>query len=334
MRTGLLLFTFIASQSVWAGHKVGNGGDHIRATYIRMGDAVVEYLRETQQGAQLLKAHNLNDGDLDATLDIAKVSVTETPLRDNTNSVVDAIGVPGLVTLNQTAWAVHFEKERDVYYLVFHEMLRSAGVNDDNYIISAALNPFPASRKIATSLTPLVPLIPEDLLAGVFDLKNVAVGGTGCPRSMNDTRVEFDQERNILDIRPRQYLNEVSASKRTDVKSCQLAIPVQLPKNKRLVISQIDLLGEIDILDGTVSKISFEAFLAGTTAPKKVRTLAPARPLKGKVLTRRTDVLRSKCGGSDIVRLNTAAQTSGNGRGYESLEIQALSLYLSLEDCR
>lgn len=334
MKTGLVLFAILLSQPVFAGHRVGNGGDHIRATYIRMGDAVMEYLRETQQGAQLLQTWHLSDGDLDASLDIERVAVTENLLRDNGNSVVDAIGVPGSVTLNQAAWATHFEKERDVYYLVFHEMLRSAGVNDDNYLISVALQPFPASRKVATSLAPLVPLINEDNLAGVFDLKNVAVAGTGCPRNVNDTRVEFDQERNILDIRPRQYRNEVSASKRLDVKTCQLAIPVQLPRSKRLVISQIDLLGQADILDGTTSKISFEAFLAGTTAPKKVRTLAPSAPLKGKVLTRRTDVLKSKCGQADIVRLNTSLQTASAGRANESLVMQEMSLYLSLEDCR
>ncbi len=115
MKIGILSALIILSQATFAGHFVGNGGDHLRATYIRMGDAVIDFLKETDQGSAIVKKAQLNVGDLDASLDIAKISVTNNTLRDNGGSVVEAIGVPGSVTLNQEAWANHFESELDVY---------------------------------------------------------------------------------------------------------------------------------------------------------------------------------------------------------------------------
>lgn len=334
MKIGILSALMVLSQATFAGHFVGNGGDHLRATYIRMGDAVIDFLKETDQGSAIVKKAQLNVGDLDASLDIAKISVTNNTLRDNSGSVVEAIGVPGSVTLNQEAWANHFESELDVYYLVFHEMLRSAGVNDDNYVVSASLNPFPALRRVQTRIAPVLPLIAEDLLAQVFDLKSVNVAGTGCPQSLGQTHIEFDQERNVLEIRPNQYRNDVSVNRPQDIKSCQVAIPVVLPKNKRLVISQIDLLGKIDVLAGAKAQISFEAFLAGTSAARKTRIFQPTSALVGRVLTRRIDVLKSNCGGSDIARLNTNMTTISSGKKLESLEMNSIRLYMSLEDCK
>lgn len=331
---GKLFLVLFIPQIVHAGHFVGNGGDYLRATYIRMGGAVLSYLQDTQEGAQILSSFVLSVSALEESLDIHRIKVTDQVLRDNTGSVVDALGVPGLVTLNQEAWLQHFENERDVYYLVFHEMLRSAAVNDDGYIVSKLMNPFPYSRRIATRVTPALPLIKEDLLEGILDLKSVAIAGTGCARQSGQVYMDFDSERNILHVRPTQFRNEVGAQGALSVRSCQLVVPVAIPGGKRLTISQIDLLGKVDILPGASARLGFEAFLAGSSAPRRYRVLSSKSPLYGRVLTRRTEVLKSKCGGHEILRLNSSIHLFGSGAKPENFQIDNLSLYLNLEDCR
>lgn len=323
----------LMAPNAFAGHRVGNGGDYIRATYISMGEAIAEFLKDTEQGQKLVESAALNVADLAATLDIEKVTVVDEVLRDNSGSVVEAIGEPGAVQLNKEAWFQHFENERDIYYLVLHEMLRSAGVNDDNYVISKGISPFPISRRIETRVVPSLPLIAEDLLTPVFDLSKVVIGGNGCPKTVGVTRVEFNQEKNILEVRPSAYRNDVSAARPMDRKSCSLSIPVTLPKNKRLVISQIDILGKVDLQAGGKSQITFEAFVAGSSAPLKTRQFAPTSALNGRHLTRRTEVLKSACGAATNVRLNSSMLTNSSGQKLESMEINSVSLYLSLEEC-
>ncbi len=327
--------TILASPIALAGHRVGNGGDHIRATFIRMGEAVISFLDTTEQGQALVKANNLDTKLLAETLDIEKISVTDDVLRDSSGSVVEAIGVPGHVDLNKESWFNHFEKSRDVYYFVFHEMLRSAGVNDDNYLISKGLQPFPTSLRIESKVVPTLPLIAQDNLSNVFDLQNVTLGGSGCGQN-TPTRVEFNYERNILEISTQNYRAEIDPSRGLDRKTCMLAIPVKVPKSKRLVISQIDLLGKIDIVGATSAQLKFEAFMASTSAVAKTRTFTTdsQAPLFGKTLTRRTEVLKTKCGTNDIVRLNSSALIKGQPTGFESLSVEQIALSLNLEDCK
>ena len=64
------------------------------------------------------------------------------PLIDSTGSVVDAIGIPDLVQLDQQRWEVLFSSTDNLYYLIFHEMLRSASYDDDNFKISFIINTF------------------------------------------------------------------------------------------------------------------------------------------------------------------------------------------------
>jgi hypothetical protein len=68
------------------------------------------------------------------------VAVTE-ELIDNTGSLVDAIGVPGKIILSTDRWLTFLREGRDVRLLVFHEALRLAGINDDNYRVSRTMLP-------------------------------------------------------------------------------------------------------------------------------------------------------------------------------------------------
>lgn len=332
-----IIITLLLIQSIsWSAYKVGNGGDYIRATYIRMGEAVIDYLQNTEKGQALLKSKSISIAAMAASLDISKIDISEQILRDNLGSVVEAIGEPNKVVLHKESWFNHFEKARDVYFLVFHEMLRSAGINDDNYIISSGISPFPISKRIDSKVVPATPLIAQDNISQVFSLKDVVLGGNGCSTN-SPTRVEFDQEKNVLDISAQNYRAEIWDTKKLDRKSCQIAIPVSLPKKKRLVVSQIDLLGKVEVTKDNTAQISFEAFLAGTTAAAKTRSFTSDGnlPLRGSVLTRRTDVLKSACGKNDIIRINSNIQANGNSpQKISGLTVDRISLFLTLEDCK
>lgn len=330
-----LTLTFLVSPT-WAGHSTGNGGDHTRATFIKMGNAVINFLNDDRAGQALLKKHSLSLLELQSTLDIRFIKVVELSLIDNGNVPVDGLGEAGKITLNKDNWMAHFEKDRDVYYLVFHEMLRAIGVNDDNYIISSAINPFPASRKIITHISSQYPLIDEENLENKIDIAAMIVSGSGCSKDKAGTNVEFDSTRNQIEITLNQSQANVKIGTPSDRKACMLALPIKLQKNQRLVVTQIDQSAKLELGKNIKTKIYNEVFMAGSKAPiasKEVVTLDQG--LTGRTLLRRNEVLKSNCGAQDLLRMNSSAQisstdTSSNG----AIAVDRITISLKLEACK
>lgn len=320
------------------GHKVGNGGDYIRSTFIQMGENVVEYLETTQAGQQVLTANNLVVADLKATLTTERIVVTNDILMDNTGSIVDAIGVPGLVILNSASWLDHFEKERNVYYIAFHEMLRSLAVNDDDYVISKDLINFPSQFKMSTRLLPLIPMLESDSITELVTLDNVTVQGSGCSAKA-PAYTELDLTKNVIDITLKSFVVSNSEARKVDYKACNLAVPLKLPAGKRLTISLIDVAGEVRPQSAdlqSTSTLRFEGFLAGQKGKVHTKTVALGSEART-VLFRKTDVITTGCGTSEILRLNVnnALSSKGNAPGLEQnqSQIKKISVYLNLEDC-
>jgi hypothetical protein len=139
-RSALCLVICLLTQSLWAGGE-GNGGDLIEGMFIREGMSILSTLKNTPQGHNLVNTFQLNLNELKDTLDANRIFVTEGPLYDNTGAEVDAIHAFGAITLARQRWKYVFslpsERSR---FLVFHEMLRSASVNDDSYRISIYLD--------------------------------------------------------------------------------------------------------------------------------------------------------------------------------------------------
>ena len=318
-----------------AGHVTGNGGDYVRGTFLRMGHVVLDYLKDSEAGAQIISENALDMGSLEGTLNIDVVSVDEGSLIDNGGSSVDAIGTPGEITLDKTVWMDHFEKNRDVYYLVFHEMLRAIAVNDDNYVISKALDPFPQTRRIVTKITPTYPLIGDDLLSSMIDSTKIAINGTGCPVTRAGTLADFDLERNVLDLTFTNYtLTAGGGSSGIARKACALAIPVNVPAGKKLIVSQIDMFSKVDFKSNSNGQMNIEAFLAGTQGPQLKKTVATTdSDLQGRLLLRRNDVLASNCGGADNLRLNTSGLVQHSGDAASRLAVDRISISFKVESC-
>lgn len=335
MKTIIIILGLLSSLSLYAGHSEGNGGDHIRATFIKISETIIQYLAETESGQNIVKKHHLDLQALQALAHINIVKVEEKELRDNGGSIVDAIGTRENITLNKTAWYEHFEKNRDVYYLVFHELLRALAINDDNYIISQEINPFPLSKKINTRINSVLPLLSQDLLSDVIDFENSIHGGAGCPTKQSGTIFEFDSEKNTVEIGPKNFIIETSPLRVINRKSCGIAIPFKAKKGKRLIVSLVDFSGKTELKGPADVSLGFEAFVAGIEQKMEFKKFSQKiGEVKGRFIFRRSEVLRSLCSENLILRLNTIALVKKLALdSYARIDLERVTIYLSSEDC-
>ncbi|HEY8271862.1 MAG TPA: DUF4360 domain-containing protein [Pseudobdellovibrionaceae bacterium] len=332
----ILSLSLSAQASV--GHVTGNGGDHVRGMFLKMGEAVVSFLQQTQEGQKLLLDNHMDPQSLQKLLDIQTVSVSETSLVDNGGSDVDAIGEKGKIVLQKNRWMEHLEKERDVYYLVFHELLRALVINDDNYVISKSLLPFPKERRLTTRINPLYPLIDSERLDKVFLLEQLTVNGSGCPLNQYGTRVDFDRESNQLDISFEEYNLPLKKESPELVarKSCSLAIPTELPPNTRLIVTQMDLTANLDLSKNSDLDFGGEVFFAGENGLRMTQSVSGKDTAqKGRSLLRRNEVLKSACGGKGIFRVNTNGTLKRQNSADQTLAaLGDFKLSFKLESCQ
>ncbi|MEZ0392698.1 MAG: hypothetical protein ACAH59_10805 [Pseudobdellovibrionaceae bacterium] len=143
-RIFLILMTtifFQASQAkILIGHE-GNGGENVEAFFIKKGKNILTVLSSSNSGNNFLAKHSLNYKALSDTLEASRIETSKQPLKDVNGQEVAAIGEKGRIILSESRWDEYVQNGQDVDQLVFHEMLRSAGVNDDNYRISELISP-------------------------------------------------------------------------------------------------------------------------------------------------------------------------------------------------
>lgn len=116
----------------------GNGGDYIRMKFMEIGNFILQNYKGGLKDIESLATIEA----LRSTLNIRVIKLSANQLTDNGGSKVDALGSVGSITLFEgdklagSGWYGIFEKADLVEKLVLHEMLRAAGVNDDNYVYS------------------------------------------------------------------------------------------------------------------------------------------------------------------------------------------------------
>jgi hypothetical protein len=131
--------------SAWAVQEA-HGGSWVRSEFYVKSEAILEYL----------KGNNIDHLDLVKFSDLIQsmdVEVTEDSLTYK-GEPVDAINFfPGqkVIRINYQAWMDHFTLGRDVYPLVYHELLPYFGIDDSNHQDSAKLNLAPPAWGCAAS---------------------------------------------------------------------------------------------------------------------------------------------------------------------------------------
>jgi hypothetical protein len=319
----LLLITLAMKASAIDGQD-GNGGDHVRATFIQVGHDVLRYLRLTEPGRQLVLKHRLSTPDLQATLDINRIKVSTTHLIDNGKSKVDAIGTKGLIILSEEGMLEHFESNRNVAYLVFHEMLRSAGVNDDNYVISMALKNLPPEFRRKTSVVKLQPLVEEDSLSSSVGFGRFVMQGDSCSQ-LTETFVDVT-ENNSIKIVPRNF----SVSTFKTYSSCTIAIPFALKAKTRLVLTGIDVEGTMDLEAGAGLTVMSEAMVEGEKERVRERVYNATNAAKqGRFLVREPKRIKSQCGKPGVLKMKIAAVFKYRG----SAEVNSMIGNIAIEPC-
>lgn len=306
-------------------HRVGNGGDFVRATFIIVGEQVLKYLSQNE----LPSEWQTSTAELGQALDYNRIDISLTPLIDNSGSFVDAIGVPGKITLDQQAWAAHFDGRRDIYFLVLHEMLRSNGINDDNYILSKKIYPFPESLKVDTALDLSLPLAGTSDMAEIIDMKNAVLQGSGCSHDLGNVFFELDLQKNVIRIIPKKMVL-ANATRKTLRKTCNMAIPLQGISGKKLQLVMADAYIKSKLEENECTKLSLSLFSGSGKEIKMSKSNSTSG--ESRDMARKTFELESGCGEETNLRMNLS-QTLSNAGDHSQAAVEKVEIYLNLVNC-
>jgi hypothetical protein len=172
----------------------------------------------------------------------------------------------------------------------------------------------------------------------VIDPEKIGLAGTGCPRGLTGTIFDFDEEKNVLDVSFQRYALVANNQKPIDRRNCAIVIPIKGRAGKRVVMTQIDLTGKLQMPASAPAnasaKLILEAFLPGSTAPTASRTVvANGQAQLGRILVRKTDAVKSNCGEGALLRVNTTAHLSNDSLSTAVLDTDRLQIFLGVEDC-
>lgn len=141
----VLLFT-VKPLFAGEGTESGGGGGVVHDQFIKAGNRVLYFLKNTEAGSKVVSQWKLDLCRLQNTLDENLVFVfnDKNGMSDLRGSEVDGFTSRWKITLAKSQWQNYFSTNADIYSLVFKEMLRSEGTYFSQAIqISQALKPFP-----------------------------------------------------------------------------------------------------------------------------------------------------------------------------------------------
>lgn len=148
-----------------------------------------------------------------------------------------------------------------------------------------------------------------------------AYGGPGCPEGTASVTLSPDQD--AISILFDQFVVEAGGStgKRTDRKSCNLSVPVQIPQGYSVAVIQTDYRG-YNLLPGSgaYNRLTTEYFWAGIRGPRYQQEF---RGPQNQDYTYTNGIIASSlvwsaCGASIVMRVNSSIMTQTNNRNEES----------------
>lgn len=170
-------------------------------------------------------------------------------------------------------------------------------------------------------------LWPVQALAGVV-FENIAAAGTGC--KLESIHGAITDEGAVL------YFSDLNLESETGGPSiqrtnCSLAIPVQVPANKKLVFEKISIAGVSYLGMASKATVSVEAFLAGGESGGREVQEITEEGLSFINLGDRPRI-ETSCGNDSTLRVSTSAVLRP-GDDYNLVFISRLKMKYSLQDC-
>lgn len=156
--------------------------------------------------------------------------------------------------------------------------------------------------------------------------------GSACDQSTAKIQVNGQQTR--VKVSMSKY-RVASSGKPIQRGTCNLALPVEVPAGKQLVISKIRVAEAFSLGSHTKSSISVAAFFPGQVGEVLSQSLGNPSGARGRlVLSKRVNVV-SECGQSTIVRFNSSITLMSHEQSSSAdhAEISSVELSLKLVDC-
>lgn len=162
----------------------------------------------------------------------------------------------------------------------------------------------------------------------------ISYGGTGCPVGSNVSARLGSNGTRLLVYTPDMDV-DVSRS-RFDRKNCNVAIPISLAADERMVIGRPSVFGSERLGEGAKLTASAEVFLAGSTGPKVKKEVggAPGFTLRN-FYGIGADSIITGCGEDLILRSNAAllAQQVVSSISGGEAELRGVAFDIRLEQC-
>lgn len=148
-------------------------------------------------------------------------------------------------------------------------------------------------------------------------------GGNGCPAGTASATISPDGS--AVSILFDQYIAEAGGDtrKRIDRKSCQLAIPIQVPQGYSVALLQVDYRGFNAVPSGGQNRFDVEYFWAGSRGPRISRVFrGPDNnnfDLRDELIA--TTNVWSACGATVNFRVNSSMMAQSNYRMDQTMGI-------------
>ena len=156
-----------------------------------------------------------------------------------------------------------------------------------------------------------------------IEIGEIDHGGNGCPSGSSPVlkSPKFDQK---IVFKPLQYRLETGKNKkRIARKSCQLSIPIKVPRDISISFDQLNFKGNLDLEKGSSLRFSAEYFIAGKKGPQ-IKTTFKETKIKSFQISPKenTPPFWSACGESVNLRINTSLflRSKGTSAGTAALE--------------
>jgi len=303
------------------GQEVPNGGEYVKSTFILKGREVIRFLRETDDGRALVQRYRLDVDRLERTLRDDNIRVVDAVLFDNSGSIVDARGKLDEVVLDRQRWYDHFDKKRDIHYLVFHEMMRSATIADPDYDISLRI----VGYKLET---PTLALAESD-----FRFLRLNVAGSGCAANGLTVASQFKSNQLLLGLSA-YLLPSMQAMPRFPFRTaCSLRIPYEVPPGKRLVAYLTQGEGAAVLKRQAIATLSLISFFSNRPGESIQRyTIAPQTAVPDFTF-KVGGAIGSGCSPHGIFGMNTSIYVENAHTDDFLVSLKKLVVNFRLEDC-